>query len=220
MNNDLQKGTSGDFRKLLMYKLFIKRILDFLLSIFGFILLSPIFILVTVLLLITNKGKPFFFQARPGKDEKIFNIIKFKTMNDEKNKDGNLLPDAQRLTSTGKFVRKTSLDELPQLINVIMGDMSLIGPRPLLKEYLPLYNEQQKRRHEIRPGITGWAQVNGRNTVDWQEKFEYDVWYVDNLTLWLDVKIIFMTMLKVFKSEGISADGKVTMVEFKGNEKE
>lgn len=200
-----------------MYKIFIKRILDLVLSLTGFMILSPIFILVVISLFIANKGTPFFFQARPGKNERIFKIIKFKTMTDEKDNNGKLLPDVKRLTKVGAFIRKTSLDEIPQLLNVIKGDMSLIGPRPLLIQYLPLYNEKQKRRHEIRPGITGWAQVNGRNTVGWQEKFKYDVWYIDNLTFLLDIKIIFMTILKVFKSEGISAEGQATMEAFKGN---
>jgi len=202
-----------------MYKYILKRIFDLVLSLIGFIILSPIFLLVTILLTITNKGKPFFFQSRPGKNEKIFKVIKFKTMTDKKDDQGNLLPDADRLTNIGRFVRKTSLDEIPQLLNVIKGDMSLIGPRPLLVQYLPLYNTEQKRRHEVKPGITGWAQVNGRNTVGWQEKFEYDVWYVDHLTFWLDIKIIFMTIFKVFKGEGISADGQVTMDVFKGTGK-
>jgi len=200
-----------------VYKIFIKRILDLVLSLTGFMILSPIFILVVISLFIANKGTPFFFQARPGKNERIFKIIKFKTMTDEKDNNGKLLPDVKRLTKVGAFIRKTSLDEIPQLLNVIKGDMSLIGPRPLLIQYLPLYNEKQKRRHEIRPGITGWAQVNGRNTVGWQEKFKYDVWYIDNLTFLLDIKIIFMTILKVFKSEGISAEGQATMEAFKGN---
>lgn len=200
-----------------MYKKYLKRLLDFFLSIIGFIILSPIFILVTILLIIANKGNPFFFQLRPGKDEKIFKVMKFKTMTDKKGSDGELLPDAERLTIIGSFVRKTSLDEIPQLLNVIIGDMSLIGPRPLLIQYLPLYNKKQKRRHEVRPGITGWAQVNGRNTISWEKKFDYDVWYVDHLTFILDIKIIFMTIFKVFKSEGISADGEATMSEFKGS---
>jgi len=200
-----------------MYKNYLKRLFDFFISTIGFIAISPLFLLVTILLIITNKGKPFFFQSRPGKEEKIFNIIKFKTMTDEKGSNGELLPDSKRLTKIGLFVRKTSLDEIPQLLNVIKGDMSLIGPRPLLIQYLPLYSKKQKRRHDIRPGITGWAQVNGRNTVDWQAKFEYDVWYVDHLTIWLDIKILFMTILKVFKSEGISADGQATMEAFEGN---
>jgi len=199
-----------------MYKNHIKRLLDFTLSTLAFLLASPVFLIVTLLLAIANKGKPFFFQARPGKDEKIFKVIKFKTMTDEKDKNGELLPDADRLTAVGSFVRKTSLDEIPQLLNVIKGDMSLIGPRPLLVQYLPLYNETQKRRHEVRPGISGWAQVNGRNAISWEKKFEYDVWYVDNLSFMLDLKIIFMTVFKVFKSEGISQDGAATMEVFTG----
>lgn len=202
----------------LVYKNYIKRPFDFLLSTFGFILLSPIFLLVTVLLTLANKGKPFFFQSRPGKNEIIFKIIKFKTMTDEKDTSGKILPDAKRLTKVGAFIRKTSLDEIPQLLNVIKGDMSLIGPRPLLVQYLPLYNKKQKRRHNIRPGITGWAQVNGRNTVAWQKKFEYDVWYVENISFILDLKILFMTILKVLKSEGINAKNEVTVEYFKGNE--
>lgn len=200
-----------------MYAVFFKRILDFILSLIGFILLSPIFLIVWILLLIANEGKPFFLQPRPGKNERIFKIIKFKTMNDKKDADGHLLPDEKRLTAIGKFVRKTSLDEIPQLLNVIKGDMSLIGPRPLLVEYLPLYSECQKRRHEVKPGITGWAQVNGRNAISWKKKFEYDVWYVDHLSFLLDVKIFFLTIKKVFKSEGISSDRAATMERFTGN---
>lgn len=200
-----------------MYRLFIKRIFDFLLSIIGFTLLLPIFIFITLFLAIVNNGKPFFFQTRPGKDEKLFNIIKFKTMNDKKDAEGNLLSDAERLTPIGAFVRKTSLDEIPQLLNVIKGDMSVIGPRPLLPEYLPLYNEFQKRRHEVRPGITGWAQVNGRNAISWEEKFKYDIVYVDKLSLLLDLKILFLTIKKVFVSEGISQEGQATAEAFKGN---
>ena len=200
-----------------MYKNYLKRTLDFILSTFAFILASPVFLLVTLLLVIANKGKAFFFQARPGKDEKIFKVIKFKTMTDEKGADGELLPDAERLTAIGNFVRKTSLDEIPQLLNVIKGDMSLIGPRPLLVQYLPLYNTEQKRRHNVRPGISGWAQVNGRNTISWEKKFEYDVWYVDNLSFMLDLKIIFMTVKKVLVSEGISADGEATVEAFRGS---
>lgn len=200
-----------------MYKLFFKRIIDFFAALFGLLLLSPVFIIVTICLFFTNQGKPFFFQARPGKDEKIFRIIKFKTMNDKKDNSGNLLPDAKRLTKIGSFVRKTSLDEIPQLLNVLKGDMSLIGPRPLLVQYLPLYNAGQKRRHEVRPGITGWAQVNGRNAISWQQKFEYDVWYVDNISVWLDIKILFLTIRKVFVREGISQEGQATMEVFKGN---
>jgi lipopolysaccharide/colanic/teichoic acid biosynthesis glycosyltransferase len=198
-----------------MYKNYIKRPFDFFLSTFAFIIASPIFLLVTLFLLISNKGKAFFFQARPGKNEKIFKVIKFKTMNDKKDKDGNLLPDSERLTEVGSFVRKTSLDEIPQLLNVIKGDMSLIGPRPLLVQYLDRYNKTQKRRHEVRPGITGWAQVNGRNAISWEKKFEYDVWYVDNISFFLDLKIFFLTIWKIFKREGISGEGEVTMSEFK-----
>lgn len=200
-----------------MYKVFFKRLLDFLISLFGLILLSPIFIFVTIVLYFINQGKPFFVQLRPGKDERIFKIIKFKTMSDKKDKEGNLLPDAERLTKMGNLVRKTSLDEIPQLLNVIKGDMSLIGPRPLRVEYLPLYSEFQKRRHEVKPGITGWAQVNGRNTISWGKKFEYDVWYVDSLSFKLDLKIVFKTIQKVIKSEGISQKGQATMEPFFGN---
>ncbi|WP_419870104.1 sugar transferase [Chryseobacterium sp. CT-SW4] len=199
-----------------MYKNFFKRLLDFIIAFVGLIILSPIFIIVMVGLYFANEGKPFFFQARPGLHEKIFKIIKFKTMNDKKDVDGNLLSDAERLTSIGAFVRKTSLDELPQLINVLKGDMAIIGPRPLLPQYLPLYNETQKRRHEVRPGITGWAQVNGRNAISWTKKFELDVWYVDNLSFLTDCKVFFTTFKKVFKSEGISQEGQVTTEAFNG----
>ncbi|MEZ4854424.1 sugar transferase [Flavobacterium sp.] len=200
-----------------MYKSFFKRILDFILSLFGFTLLSPIFILVAIGLFIANNGKPFFFQIRPGLNEKLFKIIKFKTMNDKKDKEGNLLPDADRLTAIGKFVRKSSLDEIPQLLNVIKGDMSLVGPRPLLVQYLPLYNADQKKRHNLRPGITGWAQVNGRNAISWQQKFEYDIWYVQNCSFALDTKIVLLTIKKVFVREGISQEGQATAEVFKGN---
>ncbi len=200
-----------------MYKSIIKRIIDFILSSFGFILLFPIFITVTIGLFFANNGKPFFFQTRPGKNEKLFRIIKFKTMNDQKDAQGNLLSDSERLTPIGNIVRKTSLDEIPQLLNVIKGDMSLVGPRPLLVEYLSLYNEFQKIRHEVKPGITGWAQVNGRNAISWQQKFEYDVWYVNNISFLLDIKIIFLTIKKVFISEGISQEGQTTAEKFKGN---
>lgn len=202
-----------------LYRNLLKRIIDFILSLTAFIVLLPVFLVVTLLLYIANQGKPFFLQPRPGKHGNIFRVIKYKTMNDQKDAQGNLLPDEVRLTPVGKFVRKTSLDEIPQLLNVIKGDMSLIGPRPLLVEYLPLYNEVQKRRHEVRPGITGWAQVNGRNAISWNEKFRYDVWYVDNMSLWLDLKIIFLTIFKIFKSEGISAEGVATMPKFQGNER-
>jgi undecaprenyl phosphate N,N'-diacetylbacillosamine 1-phosphate transferase len=199
-----------------MYKNFIKRSIDFIFSFLGLLILSPVFIIVTIGLYFANQGKPFFFQARPGLNGKIFKIIKFKTMNDRRNSKGELLPDEERLTSIGAFVRKTSLDELPQLLNVLKGDMSLIGPRPLLPQYLPLYNEKQKRRHNVRPGITGWAQVNGRNTISWTKKFELDVWYVDNISLILDIKIYFLTIKKVVIREGISQEGQVTMEGFNG----
>lgn len=200
-----------------MYRNYLKRFVDFAAAFFGLLLFSPFFILVTIALYIVNKGKPFFFQVRPGKNERIFKIVKFKTMNDKKDKNGDLLPDADRLTKIGSFVRKTSLDEIPQLINVLKGDMSLVGPRPLLVQYLPLYNEKQKRRHEVRPGITGWAQVNGRNAISWQQKFDYDVWYVENVSLMLDIRILFLTLKKVFIREGISQEGQATTEAFKGN---
>ena len=201
-----------------MYLNFFKRLIDFVVSVVGFLFLSPVFLVLICCLLIANQGKPLFFQARPGKNGKIFKVIKFKTMNDRKDSQGNLLPDADRLTPIGAFIRKTSLDEIPQLLNVIKGDMSLVGPRPLLVQYLPLYNEKQARRHEVRPGITGWAQVNGRNAISWGQKFDYDVWYVDNVSFLLDLKILFLTVKKVFVSEGISADGHVTIEPFKGNQ--
>jgi lipopolysaccharide/colanic/teichoic acid biosynthesis glycosyltransferase len=201
-----------------MYKHFFKRLIDFTLSLIGFIVISPIFIIVWVWLTIANKGAgALFFQERPGKDEKIFKVIKFKTMTDERDTSGKLLPDAERLTKVGRFVRSTSLDEIPQLINVIKGDMSLIGPRPLRTYYLPLYSEIQKRRHDVRPGITGWAQVNGRNTISWTKKFELDVYYVDNLSLLFDLKIFFLTIKKVFIREGISQEGNVTTEAFNGD---
>lgn len=200
-----------------MYKTFLKRVFDFMTASLAFIFLSPVFILVTVGLYLANKGKPFFFQLRPGKNGEIFKIIKFKTMTDKKDASGNLLADAQRLTEIGKFVRKTSLDEIPQLLNVIKGDMSLVGPRPLLPQYLELYNDFQRRRNEVKPGITGWAQVNGRNSISWEQKFEHDVWYVDHLSFGLDIKILFLTVKKVFISEGINEEGQATSEEFKGN---
>ena len=200
-----------------MYKNFIKPVIDFVLALVGFLFLSPVFVLVTIGLFFANDGKPFFFQLRPGKDGKIFKIIKFKTMTDKKDEKGNLLPDADRLTKIGSFVRKTSLDEIPQLLNVIKGDMSLVGPRPLLPKYLELYNDFQRRRNEVKPGITGWAQVNGRNSISWEKKFEYDVWYVDNVSFLLDIKILILTVLKVVKSEGINEQGQATSNEFKGN---
>ena len=200
-----------------MYKNFIKPAIDFVLALVGFLFLSPVFVLVTIGLFFANDGKPFFFQLRPGKDGKIFKIIKFKTMTDKKDENGNLLPDADRLTKIGSFVRKTSLDEIPQLLNVIKGDMALVGPRPLLPQYLELYNDFQRRRNEVKPGITGWAQVNGRNSISWEKKFEYDVWYVDNVSFLLDIKILILTVLKVVKSEGINEQGQATSNEFKGN---
>ncbi|OCK52664.1 UDP-galactose phosphate transferase [Chryseobacterium sp. CBo1] len=201
-----------------MYRNFFKRLFDFTVAFFALLILSPVFLVVTAGLYFANSGKPFFFQARPGLNEKIFKIIKFKTMNDNKDSNGALLPDADRLTPVGAFVRKTSLDELPQLINVLKGDMSLIGPRPLLPQYLSLYNETQKRRHLVRPGITGWAQVNGRNAISWTKKFELDVWYVDNISFATDIKVFVTTFKKVFKSEGISQEGQITTEYFKGND--
>ncbi|MCS3801356.1 sugar transferase [Niastella sp. OAS944] len=200
-----------------VYRKFLKRFIDLIVSLVAFSLLLPLFIVVTALLYMANQGKPFFVQQRPGKNGRIFWLVKFKTMNDRKDAAGNLLSDAERLTPVGSFIRKTSLDEIPQLINVIKGEMSLIGPRPLLVEYLPLYNDTQKRRHNVRPGITGWAQVNGRNAIGWKEKFELDVWYVDNMSFWLDCKIMIFTLLKVVKSEGVSQQGHVTMTKFEGN---
>lgn len=203
-----------------MYKKIFKRIIDFIFALTALIILFPILLLVTICLIFVNNGKPFFFQSRPGLKGELFRIVKFKTMNDRKDSSGNLLPDSERLTPVGSFVRKTSLDEIPQLINVLLGDMSLIGPRPLLVQYLTLYTEHQLRRHEVRPGITGWAQVNGRNAISWKQKFDYDVWYTDNLSFSLDVKIFFLTIKKVFVREGISADGHATIEVFKGNENE
>jgi len=199
-----------------LYCNFFKRPFDFLTSLLLFIFLLPFFLLVSVLLCFFNEGKVFFLQPRPGLNGKVFRVIKFKTMNDRRNSSGQLLPDADRLTALGKFIRKTSLDEIPQLLNVIKGDMSLVGPRPLLVEYLPLYDETQKRRHEVRPGITGWAQVNGRNAISWPQKFAYDVYYVDNVSLMMDIKILFLTVKKVFVSEGINSATSVTMEKFTG----
>jgi lipopolysaccharide/colanic/teichoic acid biosynthesis glycosyltransferase len=201
-----------------MYRIYFKRIIDLFVVTAGFVIFSPLLLLVTLLLFFANKNSGVFFtQLRPGKNEKVFKLIKFKTMTDEKDENGNLLPDAQRLTKIGKFVRSTSLDELPQLINVLKGDMSLIGPRPLLVKYLPLYSDFQKRRHEVRPGITGWAQVNGRNAISWQRKFELDVWYVDNISFKTDIKIFFMTILKVIRRKDINSETSATMEAFKGN---
>lgn len=202
----------------LMYKHFFKRIFDFIAALIALLLIGWLIVVVAIWLHFANKGAgSFFLQPRPGKNGKIFKVIKFKTMTDEKDENGNLLPDEKRLTKVGKFVRSTSIDELPQLINVLKGDMSLIGPRPLLVQYLPLYNEFQARRHEVRPGITGWAQCHGRNAISWQKKFEYDVWYVDNLSFIVDLKVLFLTIKKVFKREGISQEGNATMEIFNGN---
>ena len=230
-----------------MYKNYFKRVLDFLISLFALIIISPILLVVTVWLHFANKGagaaspptpspkgeetassgnkgwlrrflNPVIFtQERPGKDAKIFKIIKFKTMTDERDAEGNLLPDAQRLTKVGRFVRSTSIDELPQLINVLKGDMALIGPRPLLPQYLPLYNKEQARRHEVRPGISGWAQCHGRNAISWTEKFKLDVWYVDHVSLWTDIKVIWITIMKVLKRADINEAGQATMEAFNGH---
>lgn len=201
-----------------MYQNYFKRLFDFLIALVALLLFSPVFLLVTFGLFFANNGTPFFLQTRPGKNEKLFRIVKFKTMNDKKDNEGNLLSDAERLTTIGRFVRKTSLDELPQLFNVLNGDMSLIGPRPLLVQYLPLYTVEQKKRHNVRPGITGWAQVNGRNGISWEQKFAYDVWYVEHCSLLLDLKILLRTIQKVVKSEGINANQEITMEPFRGND--
>lgn len=201
-----------------MYKNGIKRFLDFFIVLFVLLVIWPILLIITLWLHFANKGAgAFFTQERPGKNGKIFKVIKYKTMTDERDALGNLLPDVDRLTKVGKFVRSTSIDELPQLINVLKGDMALIGPRPLLPQYLPLYSKEQARRHEVRPGITGWAQVNGRNAISWAKKFELDVWYVDHCSFWLDLKIIFLTIKKVFIREGISQEGQATIEPFNGN---
>jgi undecaprenyl phosphate N,N'-diacetylbacillosamine 1-phosphate transferase len=199
-----------------MYKNYIKQLFDFIFALIGMLFFMPVFFAIYLLLKIANKGDAFFFQDRPGKNGNVFKIIKFKTMNDAKDVNGNLLSDAERLTTVGSFVRKTSLDEIPQLINVIKGDMSLIGPRPLLTQYLHLYNDFQNRRHEVKPGITGWAQVNGRNAISWEKKFEYDVWYVDHCSFLLDIQILFKTILKVIKKEGINATDVATIEPFEG----
>ena len=200
-----------------MYKNIIKPIFDFLLAIIGILLFAPLFVILMITLYFANGGQPFFFQLRPGKRGKLFRIIKFKTMNDKRDAGGNLFSEAERLTKIGKFIRKTSLDEIPQLLNVIKGEMSLVGPRPLLPSYLELYNDFQRRRNEVKPGITGWAQINGRNHISWEKKFKYDVWYVEHVSFWLDFKILIITILKVLKSEGINEEGQATSEEFKGN---
>jgi len=200
-----------------MYKLFLKRCIDFLVSLIVLIVVLPIFIFLIMGLFIANQGNPFFYQKRPGKRGEIFSIIKFKTMNDKRDINGVLLPDVERITVIGSFIRKYSLDEIPQLINVLLGSMSLIGPRPLLVEYLPLYSAEQSRRHDVKPGITGWAQVNGRNAISWEQKFKLDVWYVDNYKFILDMKIIFLTLYKVIKSEDINESSQTTTQKFTGN---
>lgn len=201
-----------------MYKHFFKRLIDFILVLCVLLVIWPILLIITVWLHFANKGAgAFFTQDRPGKNGKIFKVFKYKTMTDERDAEGNLLPDADRLTKVGRFVRSTSIDELPQLINVLKGDMALIGPRPLLPQYLPLYSPEQARRHEVRPGITGWAQINGRNAISWTKKFEYDVWYVDHCSFLLDLKIVFLTIKKVFIREGISQEGQATMEFFNGH---
>jgi lipopolysaccharide/colanic/teichoic acid biosynthesis glycosyltransferase len=201
-----------------MYKFFFKRFFDVAIALIAMVIFSPLFFLVFLLLLSSNQGNPFFFQKRPGLNGTIFKVIKFKTMNEKRDAHGNLLPDAKRLTKLGIFLRKTSFDEGPQVLNILKGDMSIIGPRPLLPEYLPLYNKTQKKRHDVKPGITGWAQINGRNAISWKKKFEYDVWYVENRSFLLDVKIFFKTFLKVLKSEGVNTKEQATTIKFNGNE--
>lgn len=201
-----------------MYKHFFKRLIDFCVALIAILCIGWFLIIIAIWFHFVNKGVgAFFLQERPGKNAKIFKVIKFKTMTDERDIEGKLLPDAKRVTKIGKFVRSTSIDELPQLINVLKGDMALIGPRPLLVQYLPLYSKEQSRRHEVKPGITGWAQVNGRNAITWEQKFEYDVWYVDHISFWLDIKILFLTIKRVFFRDGINASKNVTMEPFKGN---
>ena len=201
-----------------MYKRFLKRWLDFAIVLCVLLVIWPVLLGIAVWLHFANKGAgAFFTQERPGKDGKIFKVIKFKSMTDERDGEGRLLPDAERLTRVGRFIRSMSLDELPQLLNVLKGDMALVGPRPLLPEYLPLYNKEQARRHEVRPGITGWAQTHGRNAISWTEKFKLDVWYVDHVSLGVDLEVLFLTVRKVFAREGISQEGQATMEKFDGN---
>ena len=203
-----------------MYTLYIKPIIDFLIALIVLCIFAPIMIMIILGLMLYNRGTPFFIQSRPGKNEKVFNLLKFKTMRDAYDENGKPLPDKDRITPVGAWVRKLSLDELPQLINVLKGDMSLVGPRPLLVKYLPLYNDEQKRRHDVKPGITGWAQVNGRNAISWEQKFDYDVWYVDNQSFWLDIKILWLTFLKVVKRSDISSSTSSTMEKFTGSKNE
>ena len=202
------------------YEKFVKRLLDFLLSLTALCILSPVLLILVVLGAWKMKGNPFFTQQRPGKGEKIFKLIKFRTMTCETDADGKLLPDEQRLTKYGRLLRSTSLDELPELINILKGDMSIVGPRPLLVKYLPRYNTEQRRRHDVRPGLTGWAQVNGRNAISWEDKFRLDVWYVEHIGFGIDVKTIFLTVKNVLRREGISSDTSATMEEFMGTEKD
>ncbi|MCZ4319917.1 sugar transferase [Aequorivita viscosa] len=199
-----------------MYKHFLKPVFDILASFLGIIILSPLISVVAIALIFQNKGTPFFFQIRPGKNKKAFKIIKFKTMTDQRDSEGNLLPDVERITKLGKTIRKLSIDELPQLFNCLMGDMSIVGPRPLLFKYIPLYSKEQLRRHEVKPGITGWAQVNGRNSISWTKKFELDLYYVNNISVMLDLKIIIMTFLKVIKTEGVNQSDSRPMLPFNG----
>jgi len=200
----------------MIYKEYFKRVFDFVVAVIGFIILLPVFFIILIILSVINEGKPFFYQTRPGKKKVAFKVIKFKTMTDRRDADGTLLPDVKRITPIGEFLRKSSLDEIPQLINVIKGDMSLVGPRPLLFKYIPLYSPTQDRRHEVRPGITGWAQINGRNSISWTEKFDYDVYYVDNVSLMFDLKILFLTVKKVLIREGINQSEDRPMLPFDG----
>ncbi|NEW84009.1 MAG: sugar transferase [Mariniphaga sp.] len=201
----------------MLYRSIFKPVIDFSVAFIGLIILSPVLLIITLLLWAANRGNPFFFQDRPGKTGKIFRLVKFRTMNNRKDRNGKLLPDHERLTTVGRMIRSLSLDELPQLISILKGDMSLVGPRPLLVRYLPLYTPTQSRRHLVRPGITGWAQVNGRNTISWEQKFEYDVWYVDHIGFLLDIRILWMTAVKVFKREGINSAATSTMSPFLGD---
>jgi undecaprenyl phosphate N,N'-diacetylbacillosamine 1-phosphate transferase len=200
-----------------LYSRYLKFAIDKIVALLALVVAFPFLLLAALVLRLSNSGSPWFFQVRPGKDGRLFTVIKFRTMNERRNDRGELLPDAERLTPAGRFIRKTSLDEFPQLWNVLKGDMSIVGPRPLLVEYLPLYNDHQRRRMAVRPGITGWAQVNGRNAISWQQRFEYDVWYVNHLSFWLDLKILFLTVIKVIQSEGISSGSSATMEKFRGN---
>ena len=199
-----------------VYSKYIKRVLDFIISLLALTVLSPLLLVLTLVGAVKMRGNPFFVQERPGRNGTVFRLIKFRSMTNEK-KNGELLPDEERLTGYGRFLRRTSLDELPELLNILVGHMSIVGPRPLLVKYLPLYNEHQARRHEVRPGLTGWAQVNGRNSITWEQKFDYDVWYVDHVSFALDVRIVMMTVRSVLKREGISGDNNATMAEFEGS---